>query len=93
MVLKCVFLFIVNIRLLPPGCGQFGPQGLDWQETTRYCYKLNQQAVGLMAPATTEQIFKVFPIISLRELYVTHGSLSPSYCMCFTLNLIRTDIY
>ena len=65
----------------------------DLQETTRYCYKLNQQAVGLMAPDTSENIFKVFPIISLWELYVTHGSLSPSYNMCFTLNFIRTDIY
>ena len=46
-----------------------------------------------MAPATSEKIFKVFPIISLWELYVTHGSLSPSYRMCFKLNLIRTDIY
>ena len=46
-----------------------------------------------MAPATSEKIFTVFPIISLWELYVTHGSLSPSYRMCFTLNLIRTDIY
>ena len=26
-----------------------------------------------MAPATSEKIFKVFPIISLWELYVTHG--------------------
>ena len=46
-----------------------------------------------MAPATSEKIFEVFPIISLWELYVTHGSLTPSYHMCFTLNLIRTNIY
>ena len=47
---------------MAPGCGQFGPQGFDWQETTRYCYKLNRQAVGLVAPATSEKILKVFPI-------------------------------
>ena len=34
-----------------------------------------------MAPATSEKIFKVF-LISLWELFVTHGSLSPSYRMC-----------
>ena len=71
--------------IMAPGCVQFGPQGFDWQETTRYCYKLNKQVVGRMAPATSEKIFKVFPIISLLELYVTHDSLSLSYRMCFTL--------
>ena len=41
------------------------------KETTRYCYKLNQQDVGLMA---SDKISKGFPIISLWELIVDHGN-------------------
>ena len=65
MVLELLFFIYSQHKIMSPGCGQFGPQGFDWQETTRYCYKSNQQAQGFMAPATSEKIFKVFPIISL----------------------------
>ena len=41
------------------------------KETTRYCYKLNQQDVGLMA---SDKISKGFPIISLWELIVDYGN-------------------
>ena len=44
------------------------------QETTRNCYILNIKAVGLMV---LEKIFKVFPILSLLELYVAMATRVP----------------
>ena len=47
---------------------EFGPKGLDWQDTTRYRYKLNQKAVGLMASATSEKILKLSHYKSMGAL-------------------------
>ena len=43
--------------MTPMGFGQFGPQGLDWQDLcrgTKHCYILIIEAVGLMV---SEKIF------------------------------------
>ena len=54
------------------GCGQFGPQGLDWQDLCMgplniVKYYINISAVGLMV-YEKKIFFSVFPIISLLEL-------------------------
>ena len=59
---------------MTPGRGQFGPQGLDWQDLCRgplniatYKKYVSRGPHGFIG----EDFFKVFPIINLWELY--HG--------------------
>ena len=47
----------------PLGCGQFGPQGLDWQDVCR-------GPLNIATYKIYKNIFQVFPIISLWELYI-----------------------
>ena len=72
---KKIFLSFFHYKSMgvhdPLGCGQFGPQGLDWQDLCRGPLSIaTYKMYKLCASWFQRRIFKFCPIISLWELYI-----------------------
>ena len=66
----------------PPGMASLGPRGLIgriYLGATKDCHIINMLTVGFMV--SEKKIFKVFGIISLRELYMGMAAIFMYFCI------------